>query len=224
MPDKTSAEDKAGPVLKYLAGVMPPAEMDKLHAYIREEKTFETMSRWELADILRATITDMDTRLSYDKVKEIVIAAQKGAGMQPYVWAPDNKEDPATHMKTPFEKFIGYCHAFQTDGKYNHAPPINFNTFSLVYLAKKDVDRQFDEYCRKSKPTDEEAKVVRKALDEIREKLPAAYGEIFVQRLKRELYFWKATAANTKAMTEMAFKNKKPSDGAQNTARQPIKQ
>ncbi|MFA6489881.1 MAG: hypothetical protein WCT52_04345 [Candidatus Micrarchaeia archaeon] len=223
MPYKDATADEAEPVLKYLAEKMPPAEMAKLQAYIREEKTFETMQRYELAELLNGTITDINTRLSYDKVKEIVIAAQKGAGMQPYVWAPDNKEDPAKHVKTPFEKFIDHCHAFQTDGKYNHAKPINFRTFSLVFLAKKDVERQFDEYCKKNKPTDDEAKAVRKVLDEVCEKLPVAYGEVFVQRLKRELYFWKATAANTKAMTDMAFKNKKPSDGTQSTVRQPMK-
>jgi len=223
MPDKIRVDDKARPIAQeFFGGTLPPEQIAKFLNFIKEEeKIFEAMPRQEMLEMLQGVAAGIENRLSYDDVEKLAISVQKKFGLAPYDKFSEVKEDPAKHVKTPFEKFIDYCHEceYRADG-YGRKQPIDFRTFSLRCRSNKDVDRKFKEFCKENKPSDEEKRIISQILDDFRAKLPAAYGEIFTQRLKREVIFRKLEMANEtakadeKKKVEMAFKKPftKPKD------------
>ena len=211
MPDKISIDNKFIPsAQEFFGGSLPPEQISKFLNYLKEEeKTFEAMPRWQLLGMLRDVAADINARLSYDEVEKLAISAQKKSGWEPYNKFSDVKEDPAQHIKTPFEKFEDYCHAYQykADGYgYGCKPPVDFRTFSLLHQSDKGVGAKLGEFLDKNGQTDENAKIIRQVLEEFRRGLPAVYGEIFTQRLKREVIFLKIRETNEKAKMELVLK------------------
>ena len=230
MPEKPKEEQTTESAAReFFGGKLPPAGMDKLLEYVKEESAFATMPRHVLLGLLNSVFNDVNSRLSYDKVEELAISAQKKAGLEPYDWFSTSKEKFDLHQKTAFEKFSDYCETYAPKrNEYNPKRRISMKDFSLYLASGKLVEWHLDQFCRKNemagKPLGSaDVAAIRHVLDEMRNGMPAIYGEIFAGRLKREIIFKRMMAADDSVKTGMAFKGQKAADGVPQGAGVPQK-